>query len=186
MSGFPDTVLPDGSGRGDNTQITTRLFPDLIFGCSGTIVRMTVAVVNRAGRQSPKIQIWRESETETGIYFRHGPSVPVVDSSSVCIRHRLSGGLFRCTLNESFQISVQPGDILGLELPPENDDDFDIYFKNGGPQNYIFEGQPDCSVNMSEAVSQSNDLPQIDFVVMLGKEPAAMSYHSYGELYTHT
>lgn len=127
-------------------------------------------MVNRAGRQSPKIKIWRESKTESGIYYRHGPDIPVVGDSSVCIRHHLGGGLFWCTLNETWQVSVQPGDILGLELPPENDDDFDIYFKSGGPQNYVFEGQRDCSVDISEAVNQSNDLPQINFVVMLGKE----------------
>lgn len=167
-SGFPDTVSPVGSGRGNGTQVTTRLFPDLRFGCSGTIVRMVVAVVNRAGRQSPKVQIWRKSETESGIYYRHGPDIPVVDDSSVCIRHRLSGGLFRCIVNETFRISVQSGDILGLELPPENDDDFDIYFKTGGPLNYVFEEQLDCSVNVFEADGQSNDLPQINFVVMLG------------------
>ena len=131
-------------------------------------MRIIVAVVNRDGRQSPKIQIWRESEIETGIYYRHGPDIPVLGDSSVCIRHRLSGGLFRCTLNETFQVSVQPGDILGLELPPDNDDDFDIYFKSGGPLNYVFEEQLDCSVNISDAAQQSNDLPQINVIVMLG------------------
>ena len=163
-------MLPEGSGLGDSTKVTTRLFPDLRFGCSGTIVRIVVAVVNRDGRQSPKIQIWRKSKTESGIYYRHGPDIPVVRDSSVCIRHRLGGGLFRCTLNETLQVSVQPGDILGLELPPENDDDFDIYFKSGGPWNYVFEEQLDCSVDISEALNQSNDVPQINFAVMLGKE----------------
>ena len=163
-------MLPEGNGLGDSTKVTTRLFPDLRFGCSGTIVKVTVAVINRAGRQSPKIQIWRESKTESGIYYRHSPDIPVFGDSSVCIRHRLGGGLFRCTLNETLQVSVQPGDTLGLELPPKNDDDFDIYFKSGGPQNYVFEGQRDCSVDISEAVNESNDLPQINFVVMLGEE----------------
>lgn len=77
--------------------------------------------------------------------------------------------IFRCTLNESFQISVQPGDILGLELPPENLVEFDIYFKPArGALNCIFEGKLNSTANISEAVCQSYDLPQINLVVILG------------------
>lgn len=148
----------------------TRLFPNMTFRCNGTIVRIIVAVVNRGGRGVPKIQIWRESKDQCGVYYKPGPDIPIIDDSSVCLRHRLGGGLFRCTLNENWQVSVQPGDILGLELPPENDDDFDIYFKSGGPMplNYVFEGKLNSTVNISEANYHSHDLPQINLVVMLG------------------
>ncbi len=170
-SGFPDAVSPDGSftGQGDSTKVTTWLFPDLRFGCSGTIVRMIVAVVNRGGRGVPKIQIWRENENQYGVYCKAYPDIPIIDNSSVCVRHRLSGGRFRCTLSDHYQLSVQSGDILGLELPPRNDDDFDIYFTPGGPTSYIFEGKLDSTVNISEATyNKSNYLPQISLVVTLG------------------
>ena len=168
-SGFPDVVLREGSGRGDN-EVTTRLFPDMRFGCSGTIVRLIAAVVDRNGQQVPKVQIWRENNTQPGVYYKAGPDIPVFEDSSICVRHRLSSGIFRCTLNESAQVSVQPGDILGLELPPTNDDDFDIYFVSGGPMNYVFEEQlKSAIINISEAHSITNDLPQITLLVMLGK-----------------
>lgn len=150
--------------------MTTRLFPDLRFGCKGTIERMTVAVVNRGGRGIPKIQIWRESKDQCGTHYKSGPDIPITDDSSVCIRRRLSGGIFRCTLNDIFQLTVQPGDILGLELPPRDDDDFDIYFKTGDllPPSYVFEGKFNSTINISEANYHSYDLPQINLVVMLG------------------
>ena len=169
-------MSPDGSGRGDANKFITRLFPDMRFGCNGTIVRMVVAVVDRGGREVPKIQIWRESKTQAGIYHRQDSDIRVVNDGSMCIRHRLGGGIFRCTLSESFQVSVQHGDILGLELPPKSDDDFDIYFNTGGsvPQNYVFEGQLNSTVNISEAAHQSYDLPQINLVVVLGSQTACI------------
>ena len=131
---------------------------------------MTVALVNRRGQKSPKIQIWRESKIQTGVYDRHGHAIPVVANDSVCVHHNYDSGddIFRCTLNETYQVSVQPGDILGLELPPENDNDYVIYFKDGGPLNYVFDGHLNSTTNISEATHQSNDLPQINLVVMLG------------------
>ena len=149
--------------------MTTWLFPNLTFECTGTIVRMIVAVVNLSsgGQQFPKIQIWRANKTQTGIYYRQDPDIPVIDHEdrSVCIRARVTDEkIFRCTLNEDFQVSVQPGDFLGLELTQNND----IYFETGGPLNYVFEGQLNSTVNFSEAVRQSNDRPQINLVVILG------------------
>ena len=132
-------------------------------------MRMVVAVVDRLnGQQSPKVQIWRENKIQTGMYYKPGPDIPVVKNSSICDDTGHGGGIFRCTLNEAYQVSVQPGDILGLELPPENDDDFDIYFSDGGPLNYIFDEELSSTANISEAARQSNDLPQINLVVMLG------------------
>ena len=168
-SGFPD-VSPNENlnGQGDNTKVTTQLFPDLRFGCIGTIVRMVVAVDNKRGQHSPKLQIWREDKAQTGIYHRQGAEIQIIDDNPACIRDRRSHDVFRCTLNEMYYISVQPGDILGLELPPRKDVDFDIYFTPGGPTSYIFEGKLNSTVNISEAADESNYLPQISLVVILG------------------
>ncbi len=129
---------------------------------------MLVAAKNRPGQHSPKLQIWREDKAQTGIYYRQGADIPIVDDNPACILDRRSGGISRCMLNETFQISVQPGDILGLELPPRDNIDFDIYFTTGGPVSYIFEGKLNSTVNISEAADESNDLPQISLVVILG------------------
>ena len=166
---FPNVQVAEGSGQGNANKVTTRLFPDLRFGCRGNLVRFTVALVDRTtGEQSPKIQIWRPNDTQPCVYYKPGPDIPIVRSSSVCLRDRFSGGIFQCTLNETFQVQVQPGDILGLELPPENDDDLDIYFTDKGPVNYVFEDRLDSTTNLSEAHKFTSHLPQINFVVILG------------------
>lgn len=141
------------------------------LGCNGTIVRIEVAVENRRGHRQhyPKLQIWREDEAQTGIYYRQGADIQVIDGNLMCIDDHREGEIFRCTLNETFQVSVQPGDILGLELPPENLVEFDIYFTPGGPLNHnIFEGKLNSTVNVSEADYHIHDLPQINLVVILG------------------
>ena len=161
-------MSPTGNGQGNTSIFPTKLFPDLKFGCNGTIVRMVVAVDNKHGQHSPKLQIWREDKAQTGIYYRQGAEIQIIDDNPACIRDRRSRDVFRCTLNEMFHISVQPGDILGLELPPRNDVDFDIYFIPGGPTSYIFEGKPNCTINILEAADESNYLPQISLVVTLG------------------
>jgi hypothetical protein len=136
-------------------------------------VRFAVDIVNRNGGQSPKIQIWRPNGTQLQtIYYKSGQEVPIVDSSEVCLRRRRNNGrVFRCTLNEAYQVSVRPGDILGLELPSEIDDDFDIIFTEPepGPENYVFEGSLTSPANLSEASTVTNHMPQINFTVMLGK-----------------
>ena len=124
--GFSDLVSPEGIGQGYPNNVATRLFPDLRFGCSGKIVRFTVAVLNIKGQQSPRIQIRRPNHTQPDIYYKLGLDIPIVDKSdvTVCLRKRTDDQVFRCILNEEFQVSVQPGDILGLELPLENDVNF--------------------------------------------------------------
>ena len=149
--GFPNDVSLNGSGRRDSTKVTTWLFPNLTFGCTGTIVRMIVAVMNLStdGQEFPRIQIWRGNKFQTGIYRRQDSNIPIVNNKSVCFRARLNANktIFRCTLSEDVQVSVQPGDFLGLELPKNSD----IYFESGGPLNYVFEGQLNFTVNFSEA-----------------------------------
>ena len=161
-----------GTNQGDPSKVTTRLFPELKFGCSGKIVRFSVDVVNRRGQQSPKIQIWRPNATQLqNTYYKTGLDVPIVDSGEVCLHHeRNNGGIFRCTLNDAYRVSVRPGDILGLELPPEIDNDFDIIFTDQRTENYVFEGNLASPANLTEADRVMNQtMPLINFTVMLGK-----------------
>jgi hypothetical protein len=172
-SGFPDVVSSvEGINLGDSNKTTTRLFPELKFGCSGKIVRFAVAVtvVNGNGGKNPKIQIWRPNDTE--FYYKPGRDIPIVDSMDVCLRDRFGGQIFRCTLNDTYQVAVQPGDILGLEIPSEIDDDFNIIFTEQEPDNYmyVFEGNLTSPANLSEASTVTNHMPQINFTVMLGKK----------------
>ena len=142
------------------------------FGCAGTIVGFTAAVNDDDRSKSPKIQIWRENETQPGLYHKLRPSdVQIRNTNLECYQRNLNNRIFQCTLTEDFHISVQPGDFLGLEIPPINSDDFEVYFKAGGPTNLVFQGQLGSTVNLStepRAHATINDEPQITFLVVLG------------------
>ena len=149
--------------------------------------------IGRNERQSPiKIQVWRENKTRFDLYYKGGPDIPI--AKSVCARSP-SGGriLFRCTLKDNFQVSVQPGDILGLELPPSSD----IYYSNFTLTygqiivNYEFEGKLNSTVNISQASHQRNGLPQINLLVILGTSPTTYplcypNVHDHVHTHTHT
>ena len=150
----------------------TRLFPELKFGCFGTIVRVTTAVWDTPGSQGPKIQIWREDKTQPGHYHKISSNVQIQRSNPPCIHrtYRSSSRIFQCTLREDLRISVQPGDFLGLEIPSVANDDLVIHFKAGGPTNIVFQGQLGSTVNLfSEPHTITYHEPQITFLVVLGK-----------------
>ena len=166
-----------GHGGGGNSSVISRLIPDLKFGCSGSIVRVTAAVAFRRGRQDPKIQIWRENKTYSGTYYKSGSDIPIVRSNPPCdrLRYTSASGIFECTLSEETRVLVQPGDILGLTLPPTTDTNLEIQFTSGGPINYVYQHNLSSTVELVEADFDSNDLPQITLLVVLGN-----SFHAYG------
>ena len=62
-------------------------------------------------------------------------------------------------------------DFVGLEIPPINIDDFEVYFKAGGPTNLVFRSQLGSTVDLfTEPHTITNDEPQITFLVVLGKK----------------
>ena len=159
------------SGRGEWGRVTTRLFPDLKFGCFETIVRVTAVVEDNTRAQDPKIQVWRENKTQPGLYHKISSDIQL-NRGPPCYQntHNSNDGIFQCILNEDHRISVQPGDFLGLEIPPIDEDDLEIYFKVGGSTNLVFQRQLDSMVNLSnESHLVTNDEPQITFLVVLGK-----------------
>ena len=155
--------------------MVTYLFPNLTFECNGTIVRLIVAMANyswdegdQANNKSvqeqtvPKMQIWRKN---SDLYRKAGPDIPIFESSCVT---EFQGGT--CVWNIEARVSVQPGDILGLEIPPTSDDKYKILFSvtNNESNAYIFRHQLPPTVNLSEADSITNHLPQIIPLVILG------------------
>ena len=151
-NGFPERL--GSAPRDDNDGIVTLILPDMKFTCNGTIVEFTVAGFGQGqeqrGEQDPKIQVWRENNSQPGVYYKPGPDIPVADrgTESVC-----EGGLqpvptndrlFHCNLNSAAHVSVQAGDILGIELPPTEEDEFQLWFTrpiNRGATAYLFEEQ---------------------------------------------
>ena len=108
------------------------------FTCNGTLAGFTFAGINRReGHQDLKIQIWRENVSKRDGYHKigHAISVNISEEDIVCadslIRPKKGIKILWCILNENFRLSIQPRDILGLELPPTHDNDFDIFFTRG-------------------------------------------------------
>ena len=139
------------------------------FVCNGTINGYTVAMRRKGGQQHPRIQIWRRNETHDpiGVYHKVGSGIPI-DESFMCIAGptEVVDDVFDCDLLEGSHISVQPGDILGLELPPANNDSGVISFANvtKGPTNYVFEQQlamDSTTAMLSDSTPMSQELPLI-------------------------
>ena len=176
--GFPNynmlaSKLLDGDGYSSAT--VTLLLPDMNFTCNGTLAGFTFVGINRhMGHQDPKVQIWRENSSEPGFYHRIGTEIAVNSSSDsgACEDGlpKIASQTYFCILTKQFQMPIQPGDILGLELPPAHDNDFDILFtRGGGPMNFIFYQKLNTTVQLSENHSAIQQLPQISFSLTSGK-----------------
>ena len=180
-SGFPKNITTEGAGRGTNSSVITRLIPGMRFGCKGSLVRLNVAVaVHGNGLQDTKIQIWRENSTLPGVYYKPYLDIPLTSNDTMCVdvsRPSNTPSTFTCILTECARVSVEPGDILGLELPPTNETDFEILFKHGMVDNYVFRGKLSSKVNLSEMDDVISDQPQIDLLVALGKESDVLSFN---------
>jgi hypothetical protein len=179
LSGFPEVI--DGRVRlseSGRTQVTTRLFPNLKFGCFGTIVRVTAAVWDTpTGEENPTIQIWREDKTHPGLYHKISSVIQIGQSNSQCYQGTLMDDILQCILTEEHHVSVQPGDFLGIEIPSYLEDDLLIYFKAGGPTNLVFQGQLGSTVNLfTKSHTITDGEPQITFLVVLGKNSSCSYY----------
>ncbi len=163
---------------GHSSATTTILIPDMNFTCYAKLVGFTFAGINRqnGGRQDPKIQIWRKdniSEPGPGVYQKTGTEIAVnISKNGACADGlpTISSRTYFCVLVERFQVLIQPGDILGLELPPNDDDDFDIRFTMGGegPTNYIFNRSLTSNIQLSERDLEVQQLPQLTFSLTKG------------------
>ena len=160
-------MTPNGSAKGAGSHVVTRLIPDLRFGCNGSITQFTAGGLVQTGQQVPKIQVWRERPTQCGTYFKTVSDIPVDGSACNGGITTISAGVYHCILKAAFRVQVQPGDILGVELPPSNSDSFEMFFTNGGPRNYVFQNDISSGndVLLSSRSSEVQEQPQINIVV---------------------
>ena len=144
----------------------TVLIPDMNFTCNQRIISFAVTAINRQdGDQDPTIQIWRRNYcSDPGNYYKIERPIPINLGSIVCadgLPTITTRRTYFCILNRDYQIGVQPGDILGLEIPPENAVDFDVLFTRGGPSNYIFNSQLNSTVDLNQSDTVEQQLPQV-------------------------
>ena len=172
LRGFPDIPVSHVSGRASSVRVTTLLIPKMNFTCNASIVGFTVAGRSLSGGSHSKIQIWHKNNSQnSNIYYQAGYSVSVhvpynAVSGGVCMAaRRIVGNIFWCLLHNSLEVSVQSGDILGLELPRTNNDEIFFTSGHGGPVNYVFEHRLNSNVNYSlnGSYSRALQLPQIVF-----------------------
>ena len=170
-NGFPSTLVyqvlfPTGS--------STRLIPEMNFTCNGVIVGYTAALREQNGDMDPIIQVWRKNTSQPVSYYNILSAGIAIDEA-LCIGGltTVSSEVFHCNLNKSTnRVPVQSGDILGLELPPGNNDDNILIFArvSSGPTNYVFTRQGLSSI---AALSNHNlvnrELPQITLEIESGK-----------------
>ena len=158
---------------------STRIIPEMTFACNGTIVGYTAALRGLPGHQGPIIQIWRKNT-----YYK--TSVNIAINNALC-----NGGLthtsmevFHCSLNlTTTRVTVQPGDILGLDLHDiVPDDSIRLAFASisSGPTNYVFNERLSM-YSMSRHNPVTWELPQISLEVEPGS--ACMLDLSFGNMH---
>ena len=158
---------------GHSSKTVTILIPEMNFTCNGILSGFTFAGINRRkAHQDPIIQIWRENVSEPSVYYKIGTEIAVNTSDSGACADGLPRIAYRtyfCVLIKHFQVLIQPGDILGLELPPADDDDFDVLITRGvGPTNFIFYQRLNSTAELTERDLEVRQLPQISFSLTSG------------------
>ena len=137
----------------------TLLIPAMNFTCNATIAGFAVA-----GTRVPRsqLQIWRKNSSQTDfVYYKAGN----IAGEFCAYQRRIVNITYWCTLFEVSRLSVQSGDILGLQLPNQI---LFILNGSGGPVNYIHERayqlNSTITISHNENNSIANQLPQIIFI----------------------
>ena len=189
-------MLQDVQDQKINHFNSTRLIPDMNFTCCGTMTKVTVAGKQQnmscgdATCEPMKLQIWRlENSTVEGRYQRVGN---INLTFNITMTHSTDNNnvisTYECILNKSVQVLVKPGDILGIELPPERKANFKLYsLTESGLTNYIFERTPDSqqsTIDLSNRMNETTVLPLVSVHVEVKPSStlqlsSACEYHEY-------
>jgi hypothetical protein len=137
------------------------------FTCNGTITNVTVGGMMRSGKNQKMkllLRIWKENATEPGIYHKsEGTIVLALNNMTLCNKQNKQ---YICQLMGRKQVSVEPGDILGIEVPPSDAADFGLHSVSvpGPMTNYIFKGTNlPSTVNLCKRINEIEVRPLIMF-----------------------
>ena len=167
VRGFPDMPVFEVGGHARSDTVITSLIPHMNFTYNATIVGFLVAGRGLSREPYSKIQVWRQNSSQVGVYYKVEPDINIVNIDIVCVSSiRVVANVRSCILNDEYQVSVQPGDILGLELPQTNQDEF--FFVSGGPKNYIFEHEMTSPIKLNDSNYMRVQQPQIAFNLTSG------------------
>ena len=152
-----------------------RLIPEMNFTCAGTTKKVTVVGKRQNNMREPmKLQIWRlENSTAVDGRARYQRVENIDLTFNICsdtnvseiMINRRNISIYGCILRESVQVSVEPEDIIGIELPPEQRANFKLYSATGsGLTNYIFKPKPDyqsSTIDLSNRTIETTVLPLV-------------------------
>ena len=181
--GFPDIPVGRVSTQSRSDVVITRIIPEMNFTCNAIIFGFMVAGVSLYQPPHAKIQIWRkisdyeyEIVSEINVYT----NTSTQNEDRVCVHTRPAiPSVVWCVLNDASHVTVQPGDILGLELPAVKDSE--VYFADRGPTNYVFSGRVNSTISLlndnDTEMSKVQQLPQITFNLTSGT--FCMSLNAY-------
>ena len=180
-NGFPSRLIYDVDFPAGPS---TRLIPEMNFACNGVIVGYTAALrwqPGQRGDQGPIIQVWRKNTTIPGSYYKTNIDIAINNASCDGGLTMIESKVFHCSFRPNLtttRVTVQPGDILGLELPVEHDDDMiRLAFASvsSGPTNYVFNTREGPSMYSGALLNSwwhdnvTRALPQINLEVESGK-----------------
>ena len=151
--------------------VITLIIPYMNFTCISNIIGFIVAGRKLNEQPHAKIQIWRQNASQPFVLHKVGKDIAVntKHNGEVCVSSRWIGSASWCILTKSLQVTVQPGDFLGLELPNINNSEI-LFTANGGPVNYVFQHKLDSTIDMCSGINYTEiiQLPQIAFNLTSG------------------
>ena len=150
----------------------TRIIPAISFTCSGTVTGWRAAgEIRDAGSAMTNsvLSIWRERNSGSGTYDRISGSrielgICGTQDPAPSVMNNIN--IYECILPKT--VSVQPGYIVGIELPPQQESKFRLYFNSqGGQTNHVFDGRG-TTFSLSQAISseETSDQPQISLTIV--------------------
>ena len=136
--------------------------------CNGVITGYTAALRQQSGEQDRPIilQLWRKKFSQPDTYHKMNSQIAIDEILCMDGLTEVLGEVFHCNLdrNNIMLVSVQPGDILGLQSSERHADDIMLGFAkvSSGPTNYMVdEGFFSPAATSSTASMISSELPQI-------------------------
>ena len=164
---------------------STILIPDMRLTCSGVISKVIIAGMmsdnHTMGNQSMKLQIWRKKivpEPERKFYRVNEIALPSTCEFNMLTEWTKMFRTFICECTLNISINVKSGDILGIELPPEDVADFELYsLTECMVTNYIFKRNLSLTTDLHNGDKEKTAQPFIR-IELKGRLIAIMIVHT--------
>ena len=117
----------------------------------------------------PKLQIWRRSSTRSNTYNKNGPEIQIDAQGSACETITRScdndDRTFHCKLSAANKVSIHSGsDIIGVELPPLENQGFELFFISSSQRHYVWRSE--VTTSSLTLTSSSYDVLARDYLFL--------------------